>query len=45
MMFLTAFTNFMIELFSSSFAAWLMALLVFSFLLCSIIVMVGDIHD
>lgn len=45
MMFLNAFTAFMTELFSSTFAAWLMVLLVFAFLLCSILSMVGDIHD
>lgn len=45
MIFLNAFTAFMTELFSSTFAAWIMTLLVFMFLLCTIICTVGDIRD
>lgn len=44
MIFLNAFTAFMHGLFCSTFVAWLMALLVFIFLLCTILSMGSDLR-
>lgn len=43
MMFVNAFTVFANEIFSSTFAAWLMAFLIFVFLLCCIMHIGGDV--
>lgn len=43
MIFLNAFTQFLTDIFSSSFCAWLMALLVFSMLLSWIIDLNGGV--